>query len=52
MAPVITVVPAVLALATDVLDFVVANPILVFIFAASLIPIGFRIFRGAKRSAY
>lgn len=43
---------------TDVLKFggtilteITANPILLFIFAAGLVPIGFRILKGLKRTA-
>ena len=41
----------VLGFAATILNTITTNPILLFIFAAGLIPIGFRILRGLKRTA-
>lgn len=41
----------VLGFAGSILDEITGNPILLFIFAAGLVPIGFRILRGLKRTA-
>lgn len=51
MEAVITAMGDVLDLGGTVLTTITGNPILLFIFAAGLVPIGFRVLRGLKRTA-
>lgn len=41
----------VFSLATKCFDYVIQNPILLFFFAAGLVPVGIGIFRSLKRAA-
>jgi len=51
MSEVTLAMTAVLGVGTQVITFITANPILTFVLAASLIPIGFRIFSQARHAA-
>lgn len=51
MDAVINSMGSVLDFAGTILTEITGNPILLFIFAAGLVPIGFRILRGLKRTA-
>ena len=51
MDAVTTAMTSVLEFAGTILTEITENPILLFIFAAGLVPIGFRILRGLKRTA-
>lgn len=51
MDAVITAMGDVLEMGGTVLTTITGNPILLFIFAAGLVPIGFRVLRGLKRTA-
>lgn len=51
MEAVITAIGQVLGLADTVLDTITGNPILLFMFAAGFVPIGFSVLRGLKRTA-
>lgn len=48
---VIDVTKDVFSFAGTVLNKITGNPILLFIFAAGLVPIGFKVFKGLKRTA-
>lgn len=51
MDAVTTSMGAVLDFSGTILTEITENPILLFIFAAGLVPIGFRILKGLKRTA-
>ena len=51
MEAVTTSMGSVMDFAGTVLTEITGNPILLFIFAAGLVPIGFRILKGLKRTA-
>ena len=51
MEAVTTAMGGVLEFAGTILTEITENPILLFIFAAGLVPIGFRVLRGLKRTA-
>ena len=51
MEAVTTAMGGVLEFAGTILTEITGNPILLFIFAAGLVPIGFRVLRGLKRTA-
>ena len=51
METVITAMGEVLDMGGTVLTKITGNPILLFIFAAGLVPIGFRVLKGLKRTA-
>lgn len=51
MEAVTTSMGEVITFAGTILDTITNNPILVFIFAAGLVPIGFRILKGLKKAA-
>ena len=51
METVITAMGDVLDFAGTILTEITGNPIMLFIFAAGLVPIGFRVLRGLKRTA-
>lgn len=51
MDAVITSMGSVVDFAGTILTEITENPILLFIFAAGLVPIGFRILKGLKRTA-
>lgn len=51
MDTVITAMGDVLDLSGTILTTITGNPILLFIFAAGLVPIGFRVLKGLKRTA-
>lgn len=40
-----------LAFVTTIFTWIVANPLMLFLVACSLIPVGFKIFKSAKRAA-
>lgn len=51
MDAVTTSMGSVIDFAGTILTEITENPILLFIFAASLVPIGFRVLKGLKRTA-
>ena len=51
MDAVITSMGSVIDFAGTILTEITENPILLFIFAAGLVPIGFRVLKGLKRTA-
>lgn len=43
-------VNSVFDLSANIFDFILENPVLIFLLAASIVPVGFKIFRGMKRT--
>jgi hypothetical protein len=51
MTAVIAAMADCLSLVPDLIAVITGNPVLLFFLAASLVPVGFGIFRAAKRAA-
>ncbi len=51
MDGIVGAVDGVLGVCTSIFTWILANPLMLFFVGASLIPIGFKIFKGGKKAA-